>query len=40
MITRFIIDIPGIAIIAYVTDKLLNTKEKQYIYDQAVSIGN
>lgn len=35
MITRFIIDIPGIALIAYVTEKLLNDKEKQYIYDNA-----
>lgn len=40
MITRFLVDIPGIAIIAYVTDKLLNTKEKQSIYDHAVSLEN
>ena len=38
MITRFIIDIPGIALIAYVTEKLLNEKEKQYIYDNAVTL--
>lgn len=36
MITRFIIDIPGIALIAYATEKLLNKKEKQHIYDNAV----
>jgi uncharacterized membrane protein YraQ (UPF0718 family) len=38
MITRFIIDIPGIALIAYVTEKLLNEKEKQYIYDNAPTL--
>ncbi|AET68188.1 putative permease [Desulfosporosinus orientis DSM 765] len=38
MLTRFIIDIPGIALIAYTTDKLLSSKEKQYIYDNAVSM--
>lgn len=38
MITRFIIDIPGIVLIAYVTEKLLNEKEKQYIYDNAVTL--
>lgn len=38
MLTRFIIDIPGIALIAYVTEKLLNEKEKQYIYDNAVAL--
>jgi hypothetical protein len=35
MITRFLIDIPGIILIAYVTQRLMNEKEKQYIYDQA-----
>ena len=35
MITRFIIDIPGIALIAYAAEKLLSQKEKQYIYDNA-----
>lgn len=38
MITRFLIDIPGIALIAYVTEKLLNEKEKQYIYDNSVTL--
>lgn len=38
MILRFIIDIPGIALIAYVTDRLLNEEEKQYIYDNAVAL--
>jgi len=38
MITRFIINIPGIALIAYVTEKLLSEKEKQYIYDNAVTM--
>jgi len=38
MITRFIIDIPGIALIAYATEKLLSDKEKQYIYDNAVEL--
>lgn len=35
MMTRFVIDIPGIMLIAYVTEKLLNDKEKKYIYDSA-----
>ena len=35
MMTRFVIDIPGIRLIAYVTEKLLNDKEKKYIYDSA-----
>lgn len=35
MIARFIINIPGIALIAYITEKLLNEKEKGYIYDNA-----
>jgi len=38
MITRFVIDIPGIMAIAYVTERLMNEKEKQYIYDNAGSI--
>lgn len=38
MITRFIINIPGIALIAYITEKLLSEKEKKYIYDHAVTI--
>jgi len=35
MLTRFLIDIPGIALIAYVTEKLLNKKDKKQIYDNA-----
>ena len=38
MALRFLIDIPGIAIIAYLTERLLNEKEKQYIYDNAVTL--
>lgn len=37
MALRFLVDIPGIALIAYLTDKLLNDKEKQQIYDNAVA---
>lgn len=33
MLTRFLIDIPGIAIIAYATEKLLTEKEKDNIYN-------
>ncbi|MHB8077155.1 permease [Desulfosporosinus fructosivorans] len=36
MITRFVIDIPGIMLIAFFTERLLNEKEKQHIYDSAV----
>jgi len=32
MITRFVINIPVIILIAYITGKLLNEREKQYIY--------
>ncbi len=35
---RFVIDLPGIALIAYATEKLLNEKEKQYIYDNAATL--
>jgi uncharacterized membrane protein YdjX (TVP38/TMEM64 family) len=35
MLARFIIDIPGIAIIAYITEKVLKTEEKQEIYKNA-----
>ncbi|HBV87085.1 MAG TPA: permease [Desulfosporosinus sp.] len=35
MITRFVINIPGIILIAYITEKLLNHNEKKYIYDSA-----
>lgn len=38
MMTRFVIDIPGIILIAYVTERLLNQQEKQYIYDSAGSL--
>ncbi|MDD3364352.1 MAG: permease [Syntrophomonas sp.] len=37
MALRFLIDIPGIALIAYLTEKLLNEKDKQYIYDNALA---
>jgi uncharacterized membrane protein YraQ (UPF0718 family) len=39
MLTRFIIDLPVIAIIAYLTEKLLNDKEKKYIYDNAITMN-
>ncbi|MGE5630733.1 MAG: permease [Caulobacteraceae bacterium] len=39
MLARFIIDLPGIAFIAYVIEKLLNNNEKQYIYDNAASMN-
>lgn len=35
MLTRFLIDIPAIAIIAYVTQRLLSKKEKSNIYEKA-----
>lgn len=35
MLTRFLIDIPGIALIAFVTEKLINKKEKALIYENA-----
>jgi len=38
MLTRFVINIPGIILIAYVTEKLLSDKEKQFIYDNAVNL--
>ena len=38
MLTRFVINIPGIILIAYVTEKLLSNKEKQFIYDNAVNL--
>ena len=37
MITRFVINIPIIILIAYITGKLLNEREKQYIYESAGS---
>jgi uncharacterized membrane protein YraQ (UPF0718 family) len=39
MLTRFLIDLPGIAIIAYATEKLMSSKEKQYIYDNAATMN-
>lgn len=35
MLTRFLIDIPGIMLIAYFTEKILNKKDIQYIFDNA-----
>jgi uncharacterized membrane protein YraQ (UPF0718 family) len=35
MLTRFIIDVPGILLIAYATEKLLTKSQKQSIYDSA-----
>lgn len=35
MLTRFLIDIPGIAVIAYFTEKLLTEKEKVSIFENA-----
>ncbi len=32
---KFLIDIPGIAVIAYVTEKLLLKQEKTFIYEMA-----
>ncbi len=37
-LTRFLINLPGIALIAYVTEKLLNDREKEHIYDQASAL--
>jgi uncharacterized membrane protein YraQ (UPF0718 family) len=37
MALRFLIDIPGIILIAYLTEKLLDENEKQCIYDSAVT---
>lgn len=39
MLTRFVIDLPGIALIAYLTEKLMNDKDKQYIYDNAAAMN-
>lgn len=38
MLTRFLIDIPGIAVIAYFTERLLTKQEKDAIYKSAFSI--
>jgi uncharacterized membrane protein YraQ (UPF0718 family) len=37
MLTRFIIDIPGIALIAYITQKALSEKEIKHIFEMAKS---
>jgi uncharacterized membrane protein YraQ (UPF0718 family) len=37
MFTRFLIDIPGIAAIAYITEKLLTEKDKAFIFENAKS---
>lgn len=34
-LTRFIINIPGIILIAFITEKLLNERETQYVYEQS-----
>ena len=38
MLTRFIVDIPVIALIAYITEKLLSEKEKRLIYENAAKM--
>lgn len=38
MATRFIIDIPGIFLIALITEKMLTVKEKDYLYENAAAI--
>ena len=38
MVLRFLIDIPGIAIIAYITEKTLSKNQKQYICDNAIAL--
>jgi len=37
-VTRFVINIPGIILIAYITGKLLTEREKEYVYKQASQI--
>lgn len=37
MMTRFLINIPGIMLIAYVTERLMNEKEKQYVYQNSAA---
>ena len=39
MLTRFAINLPVIALIAYVTEKLLNDKEKKHIFDNATTMN-
>lgn len=38
MALRFLIDIPGIAIIAFLTEKLLNEEDMEYIIDNAETL--
>lgn len=38
MLTRFIVDIPGIAFIAFFTEKVLSEKEKKLVYQNARAI--
>jgi uncharacterized membrane protein YraQ (UPF0718 family) len=35
MLTRFVIDIPGIALIAFLTDRILSNQDKEVIYAKA-----
>lgn len=39
MLTRFLIDLPGIALIAYITEKLMSDKDKQFIYNNAATMN-
>jgi uncharacterized membrane protein YraQ (UPF0718 family) len=39
MLTRFLIDIPGIMLIAYLTERLLTQNEKEYIYEHAGDVA-
>lgn len=39
MLTRFLIDLPGIAIIAYLTERLMNGEDKKFIYDNAAAMN-
>jgi uncharacterized membrane protein YraQ (UPF0718 family) len=38
MITRFIVDIPGIFLIALMTEKVITAKDKKLIYENAVDL--
>lgn len=38
MLTRFLIDIPGIALIAYITEKLMSKSEKALVYQNASTV--
>lgn len=35
MLTRFLIDMPGIVVIAYATERILTREEKNFIYENA-----